>query len=101
MSDLAAGSARAASGGAERLPLQTLAALAIAFAAFGLLVYRGALAGPFISDDSLLIQGNPFLALPLKELVPAVFAPAGDARHYAGGNYAPVMHLAHAVEGRL
>jgi hypothetical protein len=101
MSVLAAGSARAASGGAERLPLVTLAGLAIAFAAFGLLVYRGALTGPFISDDSLLIQTNPFLVRPLTELVPAVFAPAGEARHYAGGNYAPVMHLAHAVEGRL
>jgi Gpi18-like mannosyltransferase len=81
--------------------LQASFGLYIAFAAFGLLVYRGAMTGPFLSDDSLLIVTNPYLPLPVAELVPAVFAPTGEARHYAGGNYAPLLHLAHAFEGRL
>jgi tetratricopeptide (TPR) repeat protein len=81
--------------------LQAFFGLYVAFAAFGLLVYRGAMTGPFLSDDSLLIITNPYLVLPVSELVPAVFAPTGEARHYAGGNYAPLLHLAHAFEGRM
>jgi len=101
MSDLGAGTARPAPVAAETLPLRTLIGLTVAYAAFGLVVYRGALNGPFISDDSMYITSNPFLGLPVAEMVVAVFEPTGESRHYAGGNYAPVMHVAHAVEARL
>ena len=101
MSDLGAGTARPAPVAAETLPLRTLIGLTVAYAAFGLLVYRGALNGPFISDDSMYITSNPFLGMPVAEMVVAVFEPTGESRHYAGGNYAPVMHVAHAVEARL
>jgi len=101
MSDPGAGPARTASGTGEMLSFPTFVGVAIAFALLVLGVYRGALGGPFISDDDLLIATNPYLARPFAELVPAAFAPTGEARQYAGGNYAPVLHLAHAIEGRL
>jgi protein O-mannosyl-transferase len=101
MSDPGAGPARTASGTGETLSLVAIAGVALAFALLTLSVYRGALSGPFLSDDDLLIVTNPYLARPLAELIPAAFAPSGEARQYAGGNYAPVLHLAHAVEGRL
>jgi hypothetical protein len=65
-----------------------------------LAVYRPALGGPFVSDDDLLIVSNAYLELPAPEMIGAVFAPSGEARQYAGGNYAPLMHVAHAVEKR-
>jgi tetratricopeptide (TPR) repeat protein len=83
---------------------RSLRAFAVVYASFALLgigVYRGALSGPLVSDDYFLIAGNPYLALPAPELLRASFAPRGDARHFAGGNYAPVLHLAHALEARL
>jgi hypothetical protein len=80
---------------------RTLIALYVAFAAFALLVYRGALSGPFLSDDGTYVVANPYLRMPLAELATAAFAPDGDARHYMAGNYAPLMHLAHAIEVRL
>ncbi len=101
MQDRGARPAPSAPGAARSRSVPTLLLIYASFAALGLVVYRGALAGPFVSDDDLLIVSNTFLALPATELVPAAFAPAGEARQHAGGNYAPVMHLAHAVETRL
>jgi hypothetical protein len=81
--------------------LHALIALFLVFAGLSLWVYRGALAGPFVSDDSLLITENPLLPLPLHRMLPAVFAPTGEGRFRAGGNYAPMLHLAHALEVRI
>jgi len=73
----------------------------VSFAALCLCVYRVALNGPFISDDALYIQSNPYVRMPVPNLVGAVFDPAGEARFSAGGNYAPVHLLAHALEWRV
>ena len=85
-------------------PIRALGLAAVVFASFSLLlfgVYRGALTGPFVSDDLFLIVTNPYLLRPAPELLRESFAPLGDARQFAGGNYAPVQHLAHALELRL
>ena len=42
-------------------------------------LYRGALSGPFVSDDISLVQNNPFVTSPDANLL-EVFDPLSDAR---------------------
>jgi tetratricopeptide (TPR) repeat protein len=83
--------------------LRSLLFAAAVYASFALLcaaVYRGASSGPFLSDDAMIIVANPTLGLSGADLLRAAFAPTGDARTFTGGNYAPLVHLAHAAEMR-
>ena len=62
-------------------PIRALGLAAVVFASFSLLlfgVYRGALTGPFVSDDLFLIVTNPYLLRPPPELLRESFAPLGD-----------------------
>ena len=70
------------------------------FAVIGLVVYRGALLGPFISDDAAYITQNPYLGAPWSILFFELFDPTGDLRFYTMGNYAPIHTLIHAIEWR-
>jgi hypothetical protein len=77
---------------------------ALLLMAFGLIagvVFGPGLSGPLISDDVLYLERNPYVADFTPAMLPALFDPSGDAVYFAGGNYAPVHVLAHALERRI
>jgi tetratricopeptide (TPR) repeat protein len=85
-------------GSGARPALVSFAVVFGSFAVLALVAYRDALSGPFLSDDRLYILTNPYVrGFGSRELL-EIFDPMGDARFYAGGNYAPVHLLAHALE---
>lgn len=61
-------------------------------------VYGGSLSAPFLGDDFPMIVANPYVRSPGPNLLSEVFDPAGTPRYHTGGNYAPLQHLAHAIE---
>ena len=63
-----------------------------------LVVYRGALLGPFISDDFLYIVLHPSVRSPDPQSLAALFRIGGNAEV---ANYAPVHLLLHAIEWQL
>jgi tetratricopeptide (TPR) repeat protein len=68
--------------------------------AIALLVYRAALAGPFVSDDLLYIANNATVRELDRQGLPALLDPFG-APTLEVGNYAPLLLLAHAAEWRV
>ena len=77
-------------------PVLLLAALM----ALGLFVYRGALNGPFLSDDHGYLTANPYTAELSAENLVAMVDPFGPARFFTA-NYAPAHLLLHAVERHI
>jgi hypothetical protein len=73
----------------------------IGFAALDLVVFRGALHGPFISDDQGYIVANTYLRQLSMENLAAFFDPSSPAQIYAVGNYSPVHLLLHALEWQM
>jgi hypothetical protein len=71
------------------------------FAALDLIVFRGALHGPFISDDEGYIAANTYLRQLSMENLAAFFDPSSPAQIHAVGNYAPVHLLLHAFEWQM
>ena len=71
------------------------------FAALDLVVFRGALHGPFISDDEGYIVANTYLRQLSMENLAAFFDPASPAQIHAVGNYSPVHLLLHALEWQM
>jgi hypothetical protein len=72
----------------------------LVFAGFALLdhwIYRGALAGPFVSDDIGYIVTNPYTRELGMSSVAALFDPFGAASLYTA-NYAPIHLLLTAIE---
>jgi hypothetical protein len=72
-------------------------------AAFGLIafvVFGPGLSGPFLSDDHLYIEQNPYVTNFEIGMLPSLFDPAGDAVYFATGNIAPLHILGHAAEWR-
>jgi len=69
----------------------------LGFAVLALAIYRGALAGPFISDDLGYIVTHPYTAELSAENLRAIFDPFGPAKLYAA-NYAPIHLLLTALE---
>jgi hypothetical protein len=72
----------------------------VVFAVAALLLYRGALQGPLLSDDHGYITTNPFTASLSMENVVAIFDPWGDAKLYTA-NYAPIHLTLHALERQI
>ena len=64
-------------------------------------VLRGALDGPFISDDGGYIVANLYLRDLSLENVAAFFDPGSPAQIYAVGNYSPIHMLLHALEWQM
>ncbi|HJO24105.1 MAG: hypothetical protein QF890_12485 [Myxococcota bacterium] len=64
-------------------------------------VLRGALDGPFISDDVGYIVANVYLHELSFENVVAFFDPGSPAQIYAVGNYSPIHLLLHALEWQI
>jgi len=75
-------------------------ALLILFGAAVLLVYRGALSGPFVADDPVYYVFNPATASLAPGNLLAILDPRSDAHHYAY-NYAPLHLLLVAAERQL
>ena len=78
-------------------------AAALAFGAFlglSFWVHADALDGPFVADDFFLIHQNPLVQDGGPRAMVAAFLRSGQARRYSGGNYAPLMHIAHSLEWR-
>ena len=69
----------------------------LGFALLALAIYRGALAGPFISDDLGYIVTHPYTEELSAENLRAIFDPFGPAKLYAA-NYAPIHLLLTALE---
>jgi tetratricopeptide (TPR) repeat protein len=98
--------AAAAEGDAEReaprgLPAAWPFLLFLGFAALDLVVLRGALHGPFISDDLGYIANNPYAATLSMENLAAIFDPWSPAQVFAVGNYSPLHLLLHALERQV
>lgn len=72
----------------------------LVFAGVSLALYRGALDGPFISDDHGYIVTHPYTRTLDVESVREIFDPFGPARLYAA-NYAPLHLLFTAVERQI
>jgi hypothetical protein len=92
-------SRRATSAG-ERARHLHLPALFLAFAGVSLLVYRGAIGGPFLSDDVPYIAANPYVQGLSAENLAAILDPTGPTIPLAA-NYSPVHLLLHALEWQL
>lgn len=93
--DVEAGArAPAPSPAARGLPAVAVAAAGLAFLAIGLVLYRPTLAGPFLSDDLLYLEGNPNLRLSLAPTLVRMLEP-----YFA--NWTPLHHLLLLVEWRL
>jgi hypothetical protein len=89
-----------ASGRAEGWPRAWPLVAFLGFALLSLAIYRGALTGPFISDDLGYIVTHPYTEELSVRQVRAIFDPFGPARLYAA-NYAPVHLLLTAVEREI
>jgi hypothetical protein len=74
--------------------------LGIGFAAIGLLVYRRALDGAFVSDDVGYVSGNPWIQSIDGATLRAILDPFGPVAAHTV-NYAPVHMLLHAAGWRL
>jgi hypothetical protein len=87
------------SGLGGRRALAAVGLLAIFFAlAIG--VYRAALRGPFLSDDSHWLAHNPYVQVLSAENLLLIAQPLGESS-YAIGNYAPVAVLILGLEYQL
>jgi len=64
-------------------------------------ILRGALEGPFISDDGGYIVANVYLRELSFENVVAFFDPRSPAQIHAVGNYSPIHLLLHALEWQI
>ena len=64
-------------------------------------VYQGSFTAPFMGDDIPMIVSNPYVVTPGRDTLREVFDPAGTPRYHTGGNYAPLQHIAHAIEWRV
>lgn len=80
----------------ERPPAAAYAVLFVAFLAVGLLVYRPALEGRFMSDDVPHLLMNPYVQELSLENVLAILHPFGPPVAYTA-NYSPVHLLVHAL----
>jgi tetratricopeptide (TPR) repeat protein len=92
----AQGGARAPAAWPALWPLLAFAA----FALLGLSIYRGALDGPFVSDDFGYVVSHPYTAQLDAASVRAIFDPFGPAKLYAA-NYAPIHLLLTALEKQI
>ena len=72
----------------------------LGFAVLALAIYRGALTGPFVSDDLGYIVTHPYTEELSAENLGAIFDPFGPARLYAA-NYAPIHLLLTALEREI
>ena len=81
-------------------PIGVWLLLLVAFVALDLAIYRGALSGPFISDDIGYIVSSPYTRDLDVESAAALFDPTSAAHLYTA-NYAPVHLLLTAVERSL
>ena len=82
---------------ARRVPFP---ALFLVFAGVSLFVYRGAIGGPFLSDDVPYIAANPYVQGLSAENLAAILDPTGPTIPLAA-NYSPVHLLLHALEWQL
>src|SRR5262245_14547212 len=71
--------------------------LYVGFAALVTWVYRAALQGPFVADDSVIYVTNPYTTAPTLENLLAILDPWGDAMRYSW-NYAPLHLLLSAAQ---
>jgi hypothetical protein len=90
---------RRANSGSERAGRVSFAALLSVFALAALFVYRGAIEGPFVSDDLSYIVANPYVQELNGENIAAILDPTGPAIPLTA-NYSPVHLLLHALELR-
>ena len=83
-------------------PTHRLLQLALfpAFALVALFVYRGAMDGPFLSDDVPYITGNRYVQELSLENLTVILDPVGRAIPLTA-NYSPVHLLLHAVEWQV
>jgi hypothetical protein len=86
-----------ASGWLEVWPKAWPLVTCLGFALLALAIYRGALAGPFVSDDLGYIVTHPYTEELSAENLRAIFDPFGPAKLYAA-NYAPIHLLLTALE---
>jgi len=99
----AAAERNAATPASGRLEVWPKAWPLIAFLGFALLalaIYRGALTGPFVSDDLGYIVSHPYTEELSAENLRAIFDPFGPAKLYAA-NYAPIHLLLTALEREI
>lgn len=75
--------------------------LFLGFALIDLVVLRGALHGPFVSDDQGYIVSNPYIRELSMENLAAIFDPGSPAQIHAVGNYSPLHMLLHALEWQI
>jgi hypothetical protein len=75
-------------------------AVFLGFALLALVIYQGALTGPFVSDDLGYIVTHPYTEELSAENLRAIFDPFGPAKLYAA-NYAPIHLLLTAVEREI
>ena len=91
---------RRATSGGERAGRVPFPALFLAFALVSLFVYRGAISGPFVSDDVPYIAANPYVQGLSGENIAAILDPTGPTIPLAA-NYSPVHLLLHALEWQV
>jgi hypothetical protein len=72
----------------------------LVFLALALVVYRGALDGPFVSDDVPYLTMNPHVQGLSRENLVAILDPGGPVVPLAA-NYSPVHMLLHAAEWQV
>jgi hypothetical protein len=89
------------SGTQPHLPRAWPLLLFVGFAVLNLTVLRGALHGPFLSDDGGYIVSNTYLRELSMENLAAFFDPRSPAQIHAVGNYSPVHLLLHALEWQI
>jgi len=74
--------------------------LFLAFALVSLFVYRGAISGPFVSDDVPYITANPYVQGLSGDNIAAILDPTGPTIPLSA-NYSPVHLLLHALEWQV
>ena len=91
---------RRATSAGERARHLHFPVLFLAFALVSLFVYRGAIGGPFLSDDVPYIAANPYVQGLSGENIAAILDPRGPTIPLTA-NYSPVHLLLHALEWQL